>query len=64
MTVKTIGTCGNCGGPITVPMFWGGPTPAPAHCDWCGARPKRVFGPEFEMEPSGKRGVNSWRGIE
>lgn len=48
----TIGTCGNCGGPVTVPSVWHGvihPTPK---CDRCGATPREAFGPVMEMGPT------------
>jgi hypothetical protein len=51
----TIGTCGNCGGPVVVPDMWGGPLPAPAHCASCGARPQSTYGPIIPMEPAPAR---------
>lgn len=50
MLEKTIGTCGNCGGPVTVPIvFWSVRRPRPT-CAACGATPKQAYGPVIEME--------------
>jgi hypothetical protein len=46
----TVGTCGNCGGPVQVPTAWYGvnePTPTCAHC---GATAKRNYGPTLPMD--------------
>lgn len=48
--MSTIGTCGNCGGPVTVPDCWAGIGNPPAKCESCGARPKQNHGPRIEME--------------
>ena len=34
---QVIGKCSLCGGIVTVPMFWGGITPATPTCTKCGA---------------------------
>jgi len=49
--MQTIGTCGNCGGPVQSPLHWGGPTPPPQRCATCGARPKHQYGPVIPMDP-------------
>lgn len=50
MSSQTIGTCGNCGGPVQVPMYWGGTIPPAATCASCGARAKQSYGPIITME--------------
>ena len=52
MSVIQVGTCGNCGGPVEVPVAWMGiyaPTPT---CRQCGATPREAFGRRMEMNPS------------
>lgn len=49
--MNTIGTCGNCGGPVEVPDLWAGVGNPPAKCASCGARPRHNHGPRIEMEP-------------
>jgi hypothetical protein len=50
------GTCGKCGGLISIPNPWFSVTPAMPTCESCGAHPKQKFGPTIEMEDStGKR---------
>jgi len=51
------GTCGNCGGPVTVPGMWGGRVPPVPRCEDCGATAKNPFGPPMAMEePRPKEG--------
>jgi hypothetical protein len=50
MTVKVIGTCGNCGGPVCVPTFWYGIYPPTPSCTQCNAVPKHAHGPVIPME--------------
>lgn len=53
MSETTIGTCGNCGGPVVrMNEYWGvGPFPPPA-CRSCGAVAKNSYGPVIPMGPS------------
>jgi hypothetical protein len=56
----TLGTCGDCGGPVTVPTVWMGiilPTPT---CERCGAHPVEAHGPVLPMQPSGARRKNQY----
>lgn len=46
----TIGTCGACGGPVTIPTIWHGVTPPTPQCDRCGATPANPHGPVIEMQ--------------
>lgn len=46
----TVGTCGNCGGPVRMPAIWHGVKPPPKRCAWCGAE-ARDFGPVIPMAP-------------
>lgn len=48
--MSTLGTCGRCGGRVSVPDLWYGvnaPTPT---CEGCGAVPKNAYGPVIPME--------------
>lgn len=47
--MQTVGTCGNCGGPVQCPEFWGGSLPPPVKCARCGARPINAYGPVIPM---------------
>lgn len=46
----TVGTCGNCGGAVTVPMVFHSVIPPTPRCEACGAHPKQGHGPVIEME--------------
>lgn len=48
--VFRIGTCGICGGPVSIPSVWFGTVPPDAACERCGARPKNQYGPVLPME--------------
>jgi hypothetical protein len=50
MSVTRIGTCGICGGAVSVPAVWFGIIPPDAHCERCGAVPKNQYGPVLPME--------------
>lgn len=50
MMTHTIGTCSKCGGPVTQPMYWGGPVPPVPSCSRCGATAKNPYGPVIEMD--------------
>lgn len=49
--MQTVGTCGNCGGPVQYPEHWGGPTPPPQRCADCGASVANQYGPILPMKP-------------
>lgn len=46
-----VGTCGSCGGRVTVPTAWWGIYPPRPTCESCGALAAE-HGPVIEMEPS------------
>jgi hypothetical protein len=48
---RVVGTCGNCGGPVVVPIYFHSvvmPTPT---CRGCGATVKADYGPRLPMNP-------------
>lgn len=47
---RTIGTCSNCGGRVTLPEIWMGVIPPVPTCQSCGATQKQPHGPVIEME--------------
>ena len=47
---RTVGTCGRCGGPVTVPLVFHSISPPTPSCDACGARPKQAHGPVMDMD--------------
>lgn len=52
-----IGSCGICGGAVSVPLAWYGinrPTPT---CESCGATAKPRHGPTLPMNPARGRGL-------
>ena len=46
----TVGTCGNCGGAVTVPAAWYATIPPTPTCVRCGAAAKMQHGPVLPME--------------
>lgn len=46
----TVGTCGNCGGRVTVPESWYATIPPTPTCVRCGAAAKMTHGPVLPME--------------
>lgn len=44
-----IGTCGNCGGPVSVPAIWHGVSRPTPRCERCHAAPQQSFGPILPM---------------
>lgn len=48
--MPTVGTCGNCGGPVQVPELWGGSVPPIPTCAHCGATAKNPYGPTIPMQ--------------
>jgi hypothetical protein len=49
---KTVGTCSECGGRVTLPDAWMGMNPPIPTCQKCGARAKQPHGPVIPMEPN------------
>ena len=45
-----VGTCGRCGGPVTIPSVWGGIIPPTPTCGNCGAIPAETHGPVMPMK--------------
>lgn len=60
MSYRTVGTCGNCGGPVVVPMFWGGIYPPTPQCANCKAIPENPHGPKIPMRPAPPGGGGSF----
>ena len=56
---SVIGTCGLCGGPVTIPTIWHGVNIPPATCKNCGATVKKDYGPILPMNPAPKNN-NKW----
>jgi hypothetical protein len=51
---QTVGTCGLCGGAVTLPIaYWSVIPPVPT-CSECGATAKQDHGPIMPMNPPGK----------
>lgn len=48
---RSIGTCGLCSGPVTVPSIWMGVYPPTPRCSHCGAIPLHAHGPRLPMQP-------------
>lgn len=44
------GTCGACGGPVTVPAVWMGINPPTPSCKQCGRFAAAAFGPTIPMK--------------
>ena len=51
MGEKIVGTCGNCGGPVTLPTVWWSVIPPVPRCRQCGATPKSSYGKTIPMNP-------------
>lgn len=49
MSNHVIGTCGNCGGPVSLPVAWYGTQRATPTCENCGAKAKVAHGPTLPM---------------
>ena len=50
MSQILVGTCGICGGAITVPGVWGGIIPPTPSCTRCRAIPADAHGPVRQMK--------------
>lgn len=46
---RIVGTCGNCGGPVVVPVAWMGTLPPIPACNECGAEVRKPYGPTLKM---------------
>ena len=51
---RTVGTCSNCGGRVTLPDAWYSVIPPVPTCQSCGAVKTQPHGPVVEMEPPKK----------
>lgn len=49
---RTVGTCGVCGGRVSVPAAWYATVPPVPVCEACGRQAARPWGPVVEMAPS------------
>jgi hypothetical protein len=49
---KTIGTCGNCGGRVSIPEAWLGITPPIPTCESCHTEVDQPHGPALKMKPA------------
>jgi hypothetical protein len=59
--MRTVGTCSQCGGPVTVPSVWGGLEPPIPTCRRCGAQASTAYGPIIHTERP-KQQPNTWSG--
>lgn len=48
---RTVGTCGACGGRVSVPASWLSTVPPVPACEACGRQAARPWGPVVEMAP-------------
>jgi len=48
---RTMGTCSQCGGRVTVPEAWYGTRPPIPACENCGARMEKPWGPIITTTP-------------
>lgn len=61
MNKQTVGTCGNCGGAVQVPMIFHSVVPPRPQCSRCYAYAAEDHGPVIPMEPAPQRGTsNKW----
>lgn len=51
MNKQTLGTCSNCGGPVTVDTIYFSVVPPVPTCEGCGARAGHGPGPVIPMGP-------------
>lgn len=51
----TVGTCGLCDGPVSVPNVWMSVIPPVPTCENCGATAKPNHGPVLPMNPPQRR---------
>lgn len=51
-TGNVVGTCGNCGGAVRLPLYWLGVVPPVPRCESCGATTATSpYGPVLPMTP-------------
>jgi hypothetical protein len=48
---STVGTCGSCGGRVSVPTVWMSVVPPVPMCETCGATARPDHGPVVPMNP-------------
>jgi len=48
---RTVGTCSECGGRVTLPDVWMAIIPPIPTCKSCGATQKQPYGPIIKMVP-------------
>jgi hypothetical protein len=61
MNKQTCGTCGNCGGRVTVDTIYYSTIPPRPQCEWCFAYAAEDNGPVIPMEASPNRvASNKW----
>lgn len=53
--MQVIGTCGACGGRVSVPAVWSGMYPPTPQCQSCGRETANRYGPVIPMESAPKR---------
>lgn len=51
---KTVGTCSNCGGRVTLPTYFYSTVPPVPTCQGCGATQAQPHGPVIPMGPAKK----------
>jgi NAD-dependent SIR2 family protein deacetylase len=54
---RTIGTCSECGGRVTLPEAWMSTKPPIPSCEKCGATQAQPYGPVVKMRPRPVAGV-------
>lgn len=55
MSIRVVGTCGNCGGQVCVPTFWLGIYPPTPMCRSCRSTPRAAHGAVILMRPMPKQ---------
>lgn len=56
----TVGTCGNCGGRVTIAEFWSGSAPQTPRCKSCGAATRPNYGRVLDMVPPEDQRDRCW----
>ena len=52
---RTVGTCSECGGRVTLPEAWMSTKPPIPSCEKCGATQAQPYGPVVKMRPAKPR---------
>lgn len=61
MNKQTVGTCGNCGGKVSVDTIYWSIVPPRPQCERCGSFAAEDYGPVIQMEPKPLSGAsNKW----